>query len=481
MSSSRIRKGTPQQTNQPKRLEPASQQRLVGRRALVGAAAGGIASALVGPLVLPARVWAAPPSQRLRVGQIGCGRIAQVHDLPGVLESNLADVVAVCDVDAKRAADGRSWVEKFYASKQRPAPSIAVFKGYRELLGRSDIDAVVISTPDHWHAELAMAAVRAGKDVYLQKPFTMTVAEGIALRDAVQKSGRIVQIGSQQRSTTQFRRACELVRNGRIGAVRRVEIGLPVDPTQPDPPGMPVPANLDFDAWLGSTPLAPYTETRVHPQADYSRPGWLRNEAYCLGMITGWGSHHYDTLHWALDCEASGPSRVEGRGEFPKNQVWNVHGAYDLTLAYPGGVSVSVSNKHPNGLKFIGDDGWIWVTREGQTTSSDPKVPGKALPPLDASNPRLLEPAGLKIELPRSTQHHTNWLEAVRSRSTPIAPASVAHRSGSACIVSWIAMKLGRPLTWDPKAERFVDDAAANAMLSRPERAPFGALRMAKG
>ena len=172
------------------------------------------------------------------------------------------------------------------------------------------------------------------------------------------------------------------MRNGRIGAVRRVEIGLPVDPTQPDPPAAPVPPNLDYDTWLGSTPQLPYTETRVHPQGDYSRPGWLRNEAYCLGMITGWGSHHYDTLHWALDCEASGPTRVEGRGEFPKNHVWNVHGAYDLTLTYPGGVKVSVSDKHPNGLKFIGDDGWIWVTRDGQTTSSDPKVPGKTLPPV---------------------------------------------------------------------------------------------------
>jgi myo-inositol 2-dehydrogenase / D-chiro-inositol 1-dehydrogenase len=296
----------------------------------------------------------------------------------------------------------------------------------------------------------------------------------------VQKSGRIVQIGSQQRSTAQFRQACELVRSGRIGAVRRVEIGLPIDPTQADPPPEPVPASLNYDAWMGSTALAPYTEQRVHPQKDYSRPGWLRNEAYCLGMITGWGSHHYDTLHWALDCEDSGPSHVEGRGDFPKNKVWNVHGAYDIELTYPGGVKVSVSNRHPNGLKFIGDDGWIWVTREGQATSSDPKSPGKVLPPLDASDPRVLDPKGVKVELPRSTSHHLNWLEAVRSRKAPIAPAAVAHRSGSACIVSWIAMKLARPLSWDAKAERFVNDAEANAMLSRPERAPYGATRHSK-
>ncbi len=451
-----------------------------GRRTFVGGAAS-LVTAVAAPLVLPSRASGAPAANdRLRVGQIGCGRIAQVHDLPGVLGTDLADVVAVCDLDQRRAMDGRSWVEKSYQTRQVKAPPpVAVYRNYRELLAHPDLDAVVISVPDHWHAELVLAAVRAGKDVYVQKPFTMTHAEGVLVRDVVQKSGRIVQIGSQQRSTAQFRRAAELVRSGRVGAVRRVEIGLPVDPTQPDPPGAPVPANLNYEAWLGCTPLAEYTEARVHPQADYSRPGWLRNEAYCLGMITGWGSHHYDSLHWALDCENGGPSEVEGKGEFPKNKVWNVHGAYDLLLTYPGGVKVSVSDKHPNGLKFIGDDGWIWVTRDGQTTSSDPKL-AKPLPPLDASDPRLLDPNGVKVELPRSTSHHLNWLECVRSRKTPIAPAAVAHRSGSACIVSWIAMKLGRKLTWDPKAERFVGDAEANAMLSRPERAPYGATRHAK-
>jgi len=453
----------------------------MGRRAFLGAATGVVTSFGLS-LALPSRLRAAaPPGGRIRVGQIGCGRIAQVHDLPGVLGSGLADVVAVCDFDSKRAADGRAVVAKLYQEKSLgAAPAVSVHRHFRELLERSDIQAVVISTPDHWHAQLALSAVRAGKDVYLQKPFTMTHAEGVLVRDAVLKSSRILQVGSQQRSMEQFRRAAELVRAGRIGAVRRVEIGLPIDPTQPDPEQQPVPANLDYDSWLGPTALAPYTEQRVHPQQDYSRPGWLRNEAYCLGMITGWGSHHFDSLHWALDCEQGGPSRVEGRGEFPKNKVWNVHGAYDVRLTYPGGVQVSVSDKHPNGLKFIGDEGWIWVTREGQTTSSDPKSKGEALPPLAASKEVLLDPKGVKVELPHSAEHHTNWLEAVRSRKAPLAPAAVAHRSGTACIVSWIAMKLARPLTWDAKAERFVNDKEANALLSRPERAPFGATRMSK-
>lgn len=433
------------------------------------------------PLLIPSRLLGADaPSNRLRVGQIGCGRIAQVHDMPGVLESGLADIVAVCDVDSKRVSDARTQIESFHRAGNTPVPVVASYDRHEDLLRHPDLDAVVISTPDHSHAELALAAIYAGKDVYLQKPFTMTVEEGRILRDAVAASGRILQVGSQQRSTPQFRLACELIRSGRIGRVQRVEIGLPIDPTRPDDPEQPVPPNLNYERWLGPTPQVYYTEQRVHPQRDYSRPGWLRNESFCLGMITGWGSHHYDTMHWALDTELSGPSRVEARAEFPTHKIWNVHGAYDVQLLYPGDVHVSVSDRHPNGLKFFGDDGWIWVTRDGQTTASDPATPGKALPPLAASDPRLLEEAGLKVHLPRSEEHHRNWLECVRSRQQPIAPAAVAHRSGSACIVSWIAMKLGRPVTWDAAAEKFVNDPQADAMLSRPERAPYGAVRLSR-
>jgi predicted dehydrogenase len=449
----------------------------VSRRAFGQLLVGATAAATV-PLFVPARLLgAAAPSNRLRVGQIGCGRIAQVHDVPSVLKSGLADYVAVCDLDSRRAADSKEQLAAFYRTSATAAPDVQVYSSYRELLAHPDLDAVVISTPDHWHAQLVAAAILAGKDVYVQKPFTLTVAEGMLLRDLVAKTGRIVQVGSQQRSTPQFRLACELVRSGRIGQVRRVEIGLPIDPTQPDDPRQPVPANLQYNEWLGSTPQVYYTEQRVHPQKGYGRPGWLRNESYCLGMITGWGSHHYDTMHWALNTELSGPSRVEARADFPHHTIWNVHGAYQIDLTYPGDVRVSVSDKHPNGLKFIGDEGWIWVTREGQTTASDPGSRGTALPPLAASDPRLLAPEGLSVQLPRSDEHHRNWLESVRSRREPIAPARIAHRSGSACIVSWIAMKLGRPVSWDVAAERFVNDPHADEMLARHERAPYGVQR----
>ncbi|HMP81459.1 MAG TPA: Gfo/Idh/MocA family oxidoreductase [Verrucomicrobiota bacterium] len=445
-----------------------------------------ITAAIAAPLIIPSRLLGADaPSNKIRVGHIGCGRIALSHDMTGVANSGLADSLAVCDVDSKRVAQGKATIERLYRDRPSPAPKVDTYGDYRELLARTDIDAVTISTPDHWHAEIALAAIKAGKDVYLQKPMTMTYEEGVLLRDAVVKSGRIFQLGSQQRSwgpNEQFRKACEFVRSGRVGQLQRVEIGLPTDPTAPDDPQQPVPPNLNYDMWLGPTPEVYYTEQRVHSQTNVgSRPGWLRNDSYCLGMITGWGAHHFDTAHWGMDAELSGPSKVEGKGEFPRNKIWNVHGAYQIELLYSGNVRMTVSDKFPNGIKFIGDEGWIFVSRDAQTaTSSDPTGRATPLKSLDASNEKLLDPRGVTVRFQHSTSHHKNWLECVKSRQTPLSPAPVAYYANAACIVSWIAMKLGRPLNWDATTGRFVNDDKANAMLSRPERAPYGAVRLAK-
>ncbi|HYG24946.1 MAG TPA: Gfo/Idh/MocA family oxidoreductase [Verrucomicrobiae bacterium] len=458
---------------------PLSRRRFVQATALA-------TTAVAAPLIIPARLLGADaPSNRIRVGHVGCGRIALSHDMPGVARSGLADIVAVCDLDTRRGTAGREKARELGASSGAPQPEVQVFRDYRELLAASNIDAVVISTPDHWHAEIALAAVRAGKDIYLQKPMTMTHEESVLLRDAVVKSGRVFQLGSQQRSwgpNEQFRKACELVRSGRVGQLKRVEIGLPTDPTAPDSPEQPVPENLNYDMWLGPTPKVYYTEQRVHSQTDIgSRPGWLRNDAYCLGMITGWGSHHFDTAHWGMNAELSGPSKVEGTGEFPKNKIWNVHGAYRIELTYPNNVQMVVSDKFPNGIRFIGGEGWIFVSRDAQAaTASDPTSRATPLKPLDASNEKLLDPRGLAVEFQHSTSHHKNWLECVKSRKTTLVPAPVAHHANTACIVAWIAMKLGRPLNWDAKAENFVNDVEANAMLSRVERAPYGAVRLSK-
>jgi predicted dehydrogenase len=443
------------------------------------------------PLVLPSRLFGADaPSNRIRVGHIGCGRIARGHDMPGVFRSGLADIVAVCDIDAKRLAAGKELIEKFYRDAGQTVPVISTFDDHRELLARKDIDAVVISLPDHQHAEIAIASLRAGKDVYLQKPFTLTHAESGVLNHEVAQSGRILQVGSQQRSwgpNEQFRKACEFVRSGRVGRIMHVEIGLPTDPTKPDDAPMPVPANLNYDRWLGPTPDVFYTEQRVHSQQlnaegqlDIgSRPGWLRNESYCLGMITGWGAHHFDTAHWGMNTELVAPLKIEGRGEFPANKIWNVHGAYHVELTYPGDLRMTVSDKFQNGIKFVGDEGWIFVCRDGAATASDPKGTGGTLHWLDASDQKLLDPYGVTVQFPHSLSHHRNWLECVKSRATPLAPAPIAHNANTACILSWIAMKVARPLVWDAKVARFVNDPGADALLTRPERVGYGALRLA--
>src|SRR3982751_1010965 len=463
----------------------------ISRRTFIqrtGATAAGVAA----PMIIPARLLGAnAPSNRVRVGHIGAGRIAQGHDMVGVAGSDLADVLAVADLDARRAASGKTRVERLFAARNAPPQKIDIYTDYKELLARRDIDAVTISLPDHQHAEVALRALQAGKDVYLQKPFTMTHAEGLVLRGAVAKSGRILQVGSQQRSwgpNEQFRKAVEFVRSGRVGQLTHVETGPPTPPPAPDQPPQPVPSTLNYDLWLGPTPEVYYTEQRVHPQGAgrdggpdvQSRPGWLRNENYSLGMITGWGAHQLDTAHWGMDMELSGPTKIEGKGEFPPHErIWNVHGKYHIELTYPGNVIMTVSDELPNGIKFIGTEGWIFVSRDASQTASDPTGRQTALKSLDASDPKLLDPQGVTVQLPHSLSHHRNWLECVKSRQQPLAPAPVAHRANTACIVSWIAMKLARPLTWDAKTERFVNDAEANAMLTRPERGGYGALQLA--
>jgi len=459
-------------------MKPSPPPKLISRRGFLRTAAG--AAALVSaPLVLPSRLRGEDaPSNRLRIGQIGAGRIARGHDIPAVIAANLGDYVAICDVDSRRLAAGKRLIEQTPRDSAGAAPQLSAHVDYRELVARSDIDAVVISTPDFSHAELAFAAIRSGKDVYLQKPMTLTLAEGILLREAVTRYGRVFQLGSQQRSTSQFRLACELVRSGRVGRLTRVEIGLPLDSTAPDQPEEPVPENLDYDRWLGPNPMVYYTEQRVHPQADYDRPGWMKNESCSLGMISNWGAHHFDIAHWGMNVELGGPTRVEARAVFPSNKIWNVHGAYHVELLYPGNVKVTVSNELENGIRFLGEEGWIFVSRgEAMATAGDPQGLHRSKA-LDASSLRLLDRRDLSVHLPHSSEQHLNFLECVRSRAATISPAPVAHRSNTACIVSWIAMKLGRPVEWNPAAERFVNDAEADALLSRPERAPFGVVNL---
>jgi predicted dehydrogenase len=449
------------------------------RRSFIGTSLSTAAGLWVAPAIVPSTVLGAgAPGNRIQVGVIGAGRIARGHDLPGVLKQESARIIAVSDVDSNRCADGKKFVEDYYTKKAGQAETgVGMYGDYREMLSGPEIDAVVICTPDHWHARPAIDAALAGKDMYLEKPTSLTIAEGRAMSNAVHRTGRILQIGTQQRSWEQFRVACELVRNGRIGQLKTVQVGLPVDPPGSEEPEMSVPKNLNYEMWLGSTPWVYYTEKRVHPQNDYSRPGWLRCEQFGAGMITGWGVHHMDIVHWGMDTEYTGPIEIEGTAEFPKSGLWDVHGPYRIQAKYANGVTVFISDSYPNGIRFEGSRGWIFVTRgDYVVTASDPVTRRGNEKALSASDPKILasEIGPDEIHLYRSTDHHGNWLESIKSRKPPICPVEVGHRSCSACLVAHIAMKLKRKLYWDPGRERFKNDDEANSMLSRAQRWPYG-------
>lgn len=457
----------------------------LSRRQFLARSAAGAAVVVAAPAIVPSSVFGqSAPNSRIQIAQIGCGRIAREMDLPGFLKQDIARVVALCDLDSKRLASAKVMVESYYAKKlgKPNAVTVKTFTDYREMLKEPGIDAVAISTPDHWHAQPVIAAAQCGKDIYVQKPLAMTLAEGRVVADTVKSKKSIFQIGSQQRSWEQFHRACELVRNGRVGQLHTVKIGLPTDPSGAIEPEMPVPQNFNYEMWLGCTPQVPYTEKRVHPQNDFSRPGWLRIESYCLGMITGWGSHHFDIAHWGMDAEHTGPVEIEGRAEFPKSGLWNVHGPYHIESKYANGVKMIIDNTFPNGIQFEGSEGWVFVSRgDSQATASDPT--GNAGKKLAASNPAILESkiGPNELHLYTSNDHHLNWLTSIQSRKPAVTTPDIAHRSTSACILSWISMKLGRKLRWDPVKEEFINDAEANAMRTRAERAPYGTFRLLKG
>ncbi len=430
------------------------------------------------PSIVPASVFGKnAPSNKINIAAIGNGRISRVYDMPQVWSHDDTQVVAVCDVDANRADDAKVLADKYYSEKLgKPYNGVKSYTDYRELLIDKDIDAVVISTPDHWHTKIGVDAAHAGKDIFMQKPASLTIKDGRYLSDEVRKTDRIFQIGSQQRSSKQFRYAAELVRNGRIGKLKKVYVGLPGDPSGDIEIETAVPPNLDYDMWLGATPEVFYTEKRVHPQIGYGRPGWLRCEQFGAGMITGWGSHHIDIAHWGMNTEYTGPIEVWGNAEFPKSGLWNVHGIFTTHALYKNGVEMVVSNELPNGVKFEGTEGWIFVTRGNyQVTASDPVANKNGVKPLDASDSKIItSPIGdNEIHLPVSENHHRNWIDSIKSRKQPIAPVEVAHRSCSACLIHHMAMKLDRKLYWNPKKEMFKNDDEANSLLSRPQRKKY--------
>ncbi|HVF82304.1 MAG TPA: Gfo/Idh/MocA family oxidoreductase [Flavisolibacter sp.] len=436
------------------------------------------------PTIVPSSVFGKhAPSNKINIGQIGCGRIARTHDLAETFKYEQAHIMAIADVDRNRLQSGKQMIESWYAKKTGKDNYVDVktYDDYHQLLANKDIDAVMISTPDHWHAQPAIEAALAGKHIYLQKPTSLTIEEGRQMSDAVRKSGVTFQLGSQQRSVKpwpQFKKACELVRNGRIGKLHTVRIGLPSDPGGGNTTEMPIPENLNYDMWLGSTPYVYYTADRVHSQTDPdSRPGWLRCEQFGAGMITGWGVHHIDIAHWGMNTELTGPVELEATAEFPTKGLWSVHGNYEAQLKYANGVDMLLSSKNPNGIRFEGSDGWIFVSRgDVGVTTSDPSSPAKENKAFMASDPKILSSVigANEIHLYESHEQHGSWLDCIKSKKPTISPAEVAHRSCSACLLAYAAMKTPGKLYWDPAKEMFKNNVEANKLLSRPQRFPYG-------
>ncbi len=420
-------------------------------------------AAFAAPIFITRSVFGAnPPSEKITVGCIGVGRMG-LGDMKEAMGFNQVQVVAVCDVDSKRVKNAQQIVENRYSAQSTSGSykGCSTYKDFRELIARDDIDAVLISTPDHWHAPMAVTATRAGKDIFMQKPLSLTVEEGRFLSDTVRRYGNIFLVGSQQRSDQRFRTACELVRNGRIGELKTIKVIFGIDPSTTPQPTEPIPENLDYDLWLGPAPWAPYTEKRVHPQNSYDRPGWLRIQDYGAGMITGWGSHHLDIAQWAMGTEYTGPAEVEGKTDYPKDGLWDVHGMFHIEYTYPNGVKVICEGNEQNreGVRFEGTQGWIDVNR-GRIDAEPKSLLSSTIKPDE-------------INLYKSNNHKANLFECIKSRAETIAPPEVAHRSCTMCLIGDISMQLGQKLKWDPKAERFINDQEANRMLSRPMRSPW--------
>lgn len=390
----------------------------------------------------------APASERIRVGIIGTGRQG-IFNLKEVMKQKAAEVVAVADVDRNHLAEGK----KIAGGGKR---TVEAFDDYRRLLDRKDVDAVLVATPDHWHALATTDACVAGKDVYCEKPLGLTVAEGQAMVDVARRTKRVVQTGSQQRSDKSFRLACEAVRSGRIGKVRQVKTYLPkVNFTGPAVPDGTPPPELNYDFWLGAAPLKPYNEKHVHYLFRFF---W----DYSGGQMTNFGAHHLDIAQWGLGRDESGPATVEATARFHKDGWFEVAETSEITYTYDDGVKVLCfqGNQAGPNVRFEGDNGWIEVSRGDKIKASDPEILSR---PLGAGD----------THLDVSSNHHQNWLDCIKTREKPICDVGIGHRSATVCHLGNIAIRVGRKITWDPAAQTIVGDAEAAKMLSRPYRAPW--------
>ena len=408
-----------------------------------------------GLAIVPAHVLGGPgrnsPSERITLGFIGVGGQGTGANLKRFLPQPDAKVLAVCDVDTGRRNRARDIVNRKYGNRDCGACN-----DFREITGRDDIDAVVVSTPDHWHVLPAIAAAKSGKDVFCEKPLSITVLEGRVLSDTIARYGRIFQTGSENRSKWNFHRGCELVRNGRIGKLHTIRTTLNRGKSSPLGKPQPVPAGFDYDMWLGQAPEAPYTPQRC-------RFTWRYIFDYAGGQLTDLGAHILDVAQWGNGTERSGPVSVEGHGVFPKEGLFNTAIDWDITWEYASGVKLTCKAGRPQAwgdVRFEGSDGWIFCSWNG--IDANPKSILKSAISADEIHLRT-EPKG----------EQRDFLNCVKTRRDTYAPAEVGHRSITLSHIANISMLLGRKLRWDPERERFPDDDGANRMLSRAMRAPW--------
>jgi len=418
-----------------------------------------------GTLSLPTLISASaigknPPSDRITIGMIGTGRQAFHPNLTQFLESPNAQVVALNDVDSFRLQQAANKTTKFYEDKNGGTyRGIRLYSDYRELLNNPEIDAVMISTPDHWHVPMGIAAAMAGKHVCMEKALTTCINHSKALRNAVHEFNVVHRLDSEFRSLSKMHKAVELVHNGAIGKLKEVVVGVPspMNGSAPEAqPNMPVPTELDYDQWLGPAFPAPYTEKRVHERHKVNvRPGWMRINEYCNGMITNWGAHLIDIAVWGLKREKESPVSVEGSGQFTQG-LWNTIEKFNLTYRYADGLSLRYIIDTPY-TQFIGDDGWIKIG-----------YPDK----LEVSRPELLKISG-SANYQDTLSDKEDFLQAIKTGGKTLEPLEVGHNVYRICNMGLLSTQLGRKLEWDDQKECFVNDNAANAQLNRPVREKY--------
>ena len=415
------------------------------------------------PSIVPSSVFGKnAPSNRVNIAAIGCGRQMVSPNIPQMLKSEHAQIVAVCDVDSWRLANAHKQVNDFYSTQKGVAYNgCKAYYDYRKVLDNRDIDAVMLSLPDHWHVPMAIQAARAGKHISLEKPISTCIEHGRKLVEVIKKHKVITRNDSEFRTLPKMSRAVELVRNGRIGTIQRIFVGVP-----PDKNGsaflpqltIPVPKELNYDMWLGTAWEAPYTEKRVHAIKAYGRPGWMRIDSYCNGMISNWGAHLMGIAQWGNNSEYTGPVSIEGTGTFDKG-LWNTVNNFNLTYKYADGKELFFTIERPY-VRFEGTDGWVEVEYPDKLTASSQAI----LDSIIGDNEMRIQ------DLPNDKD---DFCMSVKDGKQTLEPLETAHRTVSMCQLGLITIKTGSKITWDPQKEVIVGDNAASAMLDVPIREKY--------